>query len=628
MYHNLCFHVFRCPSSCKICATFRFKALAIACTSPRTRTSACAPLPLNRLTASLDVGMTGSASRRKRVRPIVIDSSSGSDTEAPVEVKNEKKGSKKLSSCDDIIDVDAFSTPIIDANAQPVAKSKRRVRVRVHDHRTAPNSVSMPLGERARSLEVGMLAMSAKKRRELGDWLDAAWANRAPRTLLLCGPPGCGKWVALCALLSERGHVTVQWEAPSRGTGVGGGIMRRLVESLRTFLTCAQYNALPGISDSSGSRVVVLRDLPVSMADAPVWRSEMQEIIASYVKAAKTPSVLVLSDDAKGVARAMRLLGHEVVHSAYVGVLRVPAPTEIATKRTLTRVAQAEQITVSQKAIATLARSSRGDIRAALNALHLSCARPNVGAKRVAKRARHSEVQPWVSKDGSVGTYHAVSKVLNNKRDENGCSKYDAEQVLEDAQAEPSAFLAFLHQNYADFFGCSIDASRALDTLCEADVLMAWHSDHLQRSCLTDCAASVATRAFLYHNQHAKRTGWRPIRGPESFEVHAEKAKFVDRARGFLPTQLFGRASVLDNVAYAEKIRGVRVAAWNDAVAGGGDADIAMVDMEDHDRSAQQQLSDISGRSEPLVLTQEIAVEAPKEQVVDDEIEEWESDAA
>eukprot|EP00171_Calliarthron_tuberculosum_P007220 IDg7220t1 len=405
--------------------------------------------------------MAGDRPRRKRTRKFVVDTSS--DSSQASELDDEV----------DILDIDEPQDGELPRTSTRTRPQHRRVR---------------------RTFEARTLVMSSQKQRDPRNWLERAVSRKpnAPRALLLCGPPGCGKWTALRTVIAERALEALQWEPPAPPSR--GGVLRPLLDSLHAFLTGSRYPSLYSVpadgtqnaSNPASGRVVVLRDLPVALADAPARRAELQVMLAAHVRTSLAPTVLILSDSARGVARTLRLVGAPLLESPLVSTIRIPAPSSTAMRRALAAVSRTERIGASAAALDALSESANGDIRAALNELHLNCAPVGLAtngvlrsSRRPQKRPRSSAVQPWVSKDGSLGTYHAVSKVLNNKRDSAGRSKYDAEQILEDAQAEPGAFLAFLHQNYGDFFASSDDAAYALDTLSDADVLMAWHPDHL-----------------------------------------------------------------------------------------------------------------------------------------------------
>ncbi len=491
-------------------------------------------------------------------------------------------------------------------NEKPRKRRPRSQQIQGLEVQRAINSDDC-LGERIRSLDTSTVVMSSRKRGEVRLWLESALNSSGPRLLVLHGPPGCGKWSALRALLNEFKLVPVQWEPPipPARTSVLGAMM----DSLESFLVGANYTPLPGAGDTR--RVIVLRDLPVSLTDSRIRRERLQEVLGRYAANVRVPSVLLLSDDAKGVARLLRLIGSRVTDAARV--IKIPAPSAIATRKALKRVAFAEGLEANSATIDKLAETANGDLRGALNALHLGGACD-------------------IGKDGVLDTYHAVSKVLNNKRLDSGESKYDVESVLTEARADPGAFVAFLHENYVDFVSELDDAANALGAVSDADCIMQWDSDAQQRGMLADCAASVATRAFIFYNQSPVRRGWRPIRGPTTFAISTAATEYTEQSRASMlrPGDVVTRASLLETAAYGEKIRNVRLTKWT-AGFGSGDADLAMIDAEVRAYDAQatvfnSQQAEFGGRSQEYQVSAEVIV-SPAAVSESESIESWGSDS-
>ena len=203
--------------------------------------------------------------------------------------------------------------------------------------------------------------------------------------------------------------------------------------------------------------------------------------------------------------------------------------------------------------------------------------------------------------------------------------------MLDEARANPGAFIAFLHENYVDFVSELDDAANALDAVSDADCIMQWDSDAQQRGMLADCAASVATRAFIYHNQAPIRHGWRPIRGPASYAISTAAIEYAEHARRTLlvPGEVVTRTSLLETGPYTEKVRGIRSTKWS-AGYGSRDADMAMVDAEVQARNAQNdvvrsQHTEFSGRSQEYQISQEIIATAA-DTSESDTIDTWESE--
>ncbi|CAN8070284.1 unnamed protein product [Agarophyton chilense] len=431
------------------------------------------------------------------------------------------------------------------------------------------------------------LAVSTKKFNEIVEWLGLALDSLAPRFLVLSGPPGCGKGSAVKAACEKLGCKLVSWEAPLT---VSTSISAALIEDFHSFVIGAQYRSLVSTPNEekgyNGSKpppmypentkadkhVLVIDDLPLHISDIAAYRESIQQLFGNIAKFAPYPAILLLSDNDKGIYRMSNMvLGTSLLNSQWVGSITVPPVSASMMKKRLQQILALESITVSRDQIDLIVSSSNGDIRSALNNLHMfiTCAKQtnsNTQAElslrrkkrpRVKKETRSSS-RMQLDRDITLSTYHAVSKILNNKRSENGRSRYVAEDILDEARIDPSTFISFLHHNYPDFFGNSDDVVPALTCLSEADTLLPWRQEDDFRFDLRECAASIVTRGFLYFNTQPNRNGWRPIRGPESHKIWKASRNHVQYSKamfaGCQGRHLSTRSELCETLPYAKKI--------------------------------------------------------------------------
>lgn len=510
---------------------------------------------------------------------------------------------------DDSEDSD-FASFQVSSLSQDVILPSERVSVR----QNAQSGSAQAWVEKYSSMSLqGGLATSGKKTKEIANWLKGALNGCSPRLLILSGPPGCGKSTAVRAAAKMVECPVSSWQAPATGVR---NISMTLIDDFRSFFVGGRYPTLrdednaADEGDSCRNKILLVEDFPVCVTDIAQKRSMVQKIFSDAALFAPHPTVVIISDSEKGVARTAKFMfGAELLESPSVALIRVPKVTETMMKKRLRDVLQREGLSFSQDKLNGAVSLARGDIRAALNALQFcSSAERNPHASvgpsqryaensKRSKRMRRGEHRSFavlntVGQDASLGMYHAVSKILNNKRNEEGFSKYVAEDILEDARADPSSFLEFLHHNYPDFFGDIDDVVNALGCLSQADCLLPWRQDDMSRTGLWDCAASLATRGFLFHNLNPIRTGWRPIRGPESYGILKEGREHVSSAQrqfsGVLAPTVYTRSTLCETVPFCEQITQSTIKEWgipshDPAVRGTGitdAADIAMADME------------------------------------------------
>ncbi|KAI0563132.1 Checkpoint protein Rad17/Rad24 [Gracilaria domingensis] len=430
------------------------------------------------------------------------------------------------------------------------------------------------------------LAVSTKKFNEIVEWLRLALEHLAPRFLVLSGPPGCGKASALNAACEKLRCSVVSWDAPLTGST---GISATLVEDFHSFVVGTRYGSLVSTSvheqrnggsqspsTQSGSAkqnsVLVIDDLPLHIADLRDHRESVQRLFWNIARFAPYPAVLLLSDNDKGVHRLSHMiLGSSLLSSEWVASISIPPVTAAMMRKRLQQVLASECVSVSRDLLDIIVSSSNGDIRSALNSLQLSV----ISAERTerskqAELSRRRRKRPRATKekngslcmeldrDTTLSTYHAVSKILNNKRGESGASRYVAEQILDEARIDPSVFIAFLHHNYPDFFGNSDDVVPTLTCLSEADTLLPWRQEDDFRLDLRECAASIVTRGFLYFNTQPNRYGWRPIHGPESHKIWKASRNHVQYSNKLFTSRrqphLSTRSELCETLPYANKI--------------------------------------------------------------------------
>ncbi|PXF49445.1 Cell cycle checkpoint protein RAD17 [Gracilariopsis chorda] len=494
------------------------------------------------------------------------------------------------------------------------------------------------------------LAVSKKKFNEIMDWLSLALEHAAPRLLVLSGPPGCGKGSAVRAACEKLECKMVSWDAPLTGSL---GISTTLIEDFQSFVIGTRYRSLvtepeeaqdmheykatySAKGNANERRLLLIDDLPLHLTDLRTHKETIQQLFWNIARYAPYPTILLLSENENGIHRLSKLiLGQSLLQSEWVGTLAVPPVTTTMMKKRLQELLSIENITVPREQLERIVSSSNGDIRSALNILHLFTtgdgqvqpteSRTHRKRKRPRVSKKKENLQLEFDRDVALSTYHAVSKILNNKRGESGQSRYVAEEILDEARTDPTTFVSFLHQNYPEFFGDCDDVVPTLTCLSEADTLLPWRQEQDLRVDLRECAASIVTRGFLYFNTQPRRSGWRPIRGPESQKTAKESRSHVQYSKmafkGCIHPSISTRSELCETLPYAKKIGELSMSRC---------ARFAPNAATNRDYAYSDAKMGVNARGADLMANggQSLGVSIEAEEVEDstDPIEEWEAD--
>ncbi|KAG5984036.1 hypothetical protein E4U55_006265 [Claviceps digitariae] len=385
-----------------------------------------------------------------------------------------------------------------------------------------------PWSERFGPRNLDELAVHKKKIADVRRWLDDVMSGRKrQRVLVLKGAAGSGKTTTMRLLAKDMGFELLEWKNPTAAnTGMGfvsssaqfseflgrGGKFGMLdVEgSTDTSSTSTSSN---GTATSRTERVMLIEEFPNTFSRSSSALSSFRSTILQYL-ADLTPSVANFgkmmsqqSDPIKPVVlvitetlltttsasadslTAHRLLGPEILRHPGVGVIEFNAiaPTILAKALELVVLKEARKSgrrrTPGPQVLKRLGEI--GDVRSAISSLEFLCLKGDEesdwGAKVAFTKPKkntkdsigltkgESESLELISqREASLGIFHAVGKVVYNKRDEMAPlddavenlpsylsqyarpkrSQISVDALIDETGTDTHTFISALHENY------------------------------------------------------------------------------------------------------------------------------------------------------------------------------------
>ena len=341
---------------------------------------------------------------------------------------------------------------------------------------------------------------------------------RGGRALVLTGPSGAGKSTAARLLAASAGFCVVEWAPPvptlwaehrHASTQGGGSEFTSKMDDFEAWLARARTLAplplappppraaagamapppLAPPPPRASAKLLLLEDVPLAFGSSPGARDRLRAALASVAAASRFPAIVCLTETAASSLGDERSLGWRdalaCLEDAGAAHIAVNPATKSELAKAVMRIAVAEGTPVTQAAAGALADSARGDIRAAVAALQMRLVgaasgsgagggggrKRGRGAEKGATAADKGAAAAWGARDDTLSLFHALGKLLYNKRvpppagdaaapaaapkpgafplappfRRAPAEVKDPEAVLAQAALTPAAALAFLH---------------------------------------------------------------------------------------------------------------------------------------------------------------------------------------
>ncbi|KAG0152734.1 hypothetical protein PDIDSM_2539 [Penicillium digitatum] len=412
---------------------------------------------------------------------------------------------------------------------------------------TVGESDCRPWAQRFAPANLSELAVHKKKVSDVQHWLEDAFAGRRfERLLVLRGPAGSGKTTTVSLLSESMGYDIVEWKNPP-ASQFGAHDYQPMSAHFEEFL--GRGDKFGGLDLENASefdpqqdkkprdhRILLIEEFPTVIGRASSTLTAFRASLQRYLAASANdhargsygmhhpPVVIIVSETLLGSASSIsdnltvhRLLGPTIYNHPGTTILDFNsiAPTFMhkALRSILDREAQnSRRVHIPGPGVID-SISDIGDIRSAISSLEFIClkgddtgrwggsvAKTKKGRGEVRLTAMEKESLKMITqREASLGMFHAVGKIVYNKRMDPSLIEGDAEilppppeylrhyarpkasQVLvndlvDETGTDISTFISALHENYIpscdgdNFTDCLNDC---IDALSDGDILSA-----------------------------------------------------------------------------------------------------------------------------------------------------------
>lgn len=338
------------------------------------------------------------------------------------------------------------------------------------------------------------LAVHKRKVDDVRNWLEAVFNGvSSKRLLVLSGPSGTGKTATVTALANELDFDVLKWENPSQHDVGGDGIFESLNAKFEEFMGRGMgYGALPLVVESgprgtssaklmeepknpNRRKVILLEDLPNIFSSSSAGSSAMTSFRGAIHNFLATPQdgelacMLIISENLTTQSNSSsitphRLLGPQLLNHRGTTSITFNKIAAGIMQKALEKIVDVEmrmkgvKETPSPGLLAGI--GACGDIRSAVNTLEFMMVGRGKGlnkklvpvpkTKRKIGRSMSDWGQPSESekttlelitqREASLGVFHAVGKIVWNKRFDPSEPQFTPPEILPDPPSHLSSF--------------------------------------------------------------------------------------------------------------------------------------------------------------------------------------------
>lgn len=381
------------------------------------------------------------------------------------------------------------------------------------------NDDSRPWSERFGPKNLEELAVHKRKVADVRRWLEEVMSGRLrQRVLILKGAAGSGKTTTVRLLANDMGCELLEWRNPTGSSGLGfvsasaqfgeflgrGGKFGALDTDGPAALTASQ-----AISNDTTKRIILIEEFPNTFSRSSTALTSFRDAILQYLatnipprvvfqgapKEPITPIIMVISETLLTTTSASadsftahRLLGPEILRNPGVGLIEFNAIAPSLLSKALELIVLKEARISNRKRTPgpmVLKRLGEiGDIRSAASSLEFLCLKGDQQADWGNKvtftkqtkgvkdgimltQGEQDSLELITQREASLGIFHAVGKVVYNKRVETSRqdtvehlpsymshhsrpkqSEVAVDSLIDEIGTDTHTFISALHENY------------------------------------------------------------------------------------------------------------------------------------------------------------------------------------
>lgn len=389
------------------------------------------------------------------------------------------------------------------------------------------NDDKRPWTEQFAPKDLSELAVHKRKVSDVHQWLEMAFNGRRQKVLVLKGAAGTGKTTTMKLLGDEMKFTISEWRNPS-GTVFASENSVSAAQQFEDFVARSgrsgglqfgtsddrEFHMDDDTGQSDEQKLLLVEEFPNTFSRASSTLQSFRSALLQYLaspqlpeSATPTPIVLIVSETLLSTNTALadsftahRLLGPELNNHPYLDTIEFNAVAPTFLTKALDSIIVKEARKSGRRrapgpqVLKQLASS--GDVRSAVSSLEFLCLRGDDGelwsskvsfskqkkskAEAPLTKAEEDALRLISNRESTLGIFHAVGKVVYNKRAETSSSAHpppwfpqhrrhkvpenDVDELIDELGTDTSTFVAALHENYA--LSCTSPGSEeTLDSL-------------------------------------------------------------------------------------------------------------------------------------------------------------------